>query len=262
MLSRMFHSKKDDEEIESISKLISNNEKTLSDYDKKMIRNIVDLKDINVKEIMIPRVDVTFIDKDSDLSEIIKIVLNSGFSRFPVFSENEDNIVGILHSKDILTFFEKRDKFELNKIIRLANFVPDTKYISELLIEMREKKAHMHVVVNEYGGVCGIVCLEDIIEEIVGDIQDEFDNEDEDIVKIDDNKYLINSRVLLEDLNEVLDINIKDEEVDTLGGFIFRIFGKIPVKNEKIEYENLKFTINTVYGRRIKSILVEKIDRE
>lgn len=235
---------------------IIDQENMLSDYEKKMINNIITLSTITVKEIMVPRVDVIAIDKNIGIEKIIEIVEEKGRSRLPVFDDNYDNIFGILHSKDLLKYFINPDDFELTKIIRSAYFVPESKPINDLLVEMREKKIHLSIVVNEYGGISGIVCLEDIIERIIGEIQDEFDDEMEDFVTLSDKKFLINARVSLDDLNEFLSSNF-EEEADTLGGLVYRIFGKIPLKNEKISYNDYIFTIESITERKITRVIVE-----
>lgn len=239
--------------IETIKK----NEIKLTDYEKKMINNIIEVNDITVKEIIVPRVDVSCIDINSNIMEIIKIIEEKGHSRYPVYEKNIDNIIGIIHSKDLLKFYSANNTFNLNKILKTPIFVPESKLISDLLNEFREKKIHMAVVVDEYGGMSGIICLEDIIEEIVGDIQDEFDNEGDYIQKINDNSYLVNSRISLDDLNERLGTNIIEEDIDTLGGIIFMLFGKIPNKNDKIEYKNYTFTVDSIQGRKIKTIKID-----
>ena len=144
----------------------------------------------------------------------------------------------------------------LEEIIRKPYFVPDSKRLDSLLREMKRRKVHIAVAVDEYGGVSGIVCFEDIIEEIIGDIQDEFDNEREDILKIDEGVYLCDARVNLSDLNEELSLSIPDDDFDTLGGFVFELFGKIPVRYEKIEYKNMEFVIQEMEGHKIKSIKI------
>lgn len=256
IFKRLF-SKNNDEEEPPLSQLLKKYEETVNEYDKKMIINIIKLSNINVKEIIVPRVDVISIDSNSDIHDIIKIVAEKGHSRLPVFDGNIDNIIGILHSKDLLKFFTKESNFNLSKIIREPLFVPESKMINDLLIEFREKKTHLAIVVDEYGGVSGIVCLEDIIEKIVGEIQDEFDNEVDDIEQLEENIYLVNARITLEELNQRLATDFHEDEVDTLGGIIFMIFGRIPSKNEKIHYKNYIFTVESISGRKIRTIKME-----
>ena len=262
LFSKIFH-KKGDKNIEiSLIQKIKENENKITDYDKKMILNIIELSDISVKEIMVPRVDVVALNINSDIDEIIKIVDSKGRSRLPVYNDNIDNIVGILHAKDLLKYNTNKTNFNLSKIVREPYFIPESKIINDLLIEFREKRIHLAVVVDEYGGMSGIVCLEDIIEKIVGDIQDEFDNEMAEIRQINENTYLVDARISLEELNERLGLEINNDDIDTLGGLIYVIFGKIPVKNDIIEYNGIVFTIESITGRKIKKIKMEILDKE
>lgn len=258
--SKIF-TKGNEEEEPPLSELFKKYGNKIAEYDKKMIINIIQLSNISVKEVMVPRVDVVSIDTNSDIKDIIKIVAEKGHSRLPVYENNNiDNIIGILHSKDLLKYFTKESDFNISKIVREPLFVPESKMINDLLIELREKRNHLALVVDEYGGMSGIICLEDIIEKIVGDIQDEFDNEADEIQRLDENTYLINPRISLEDLNERLNTNFNEEEIDTLGGIIFMALGKIPTKNETINYNGYKFTIESISGRKIKKVKMEILD--
>ena len=190
------------------------------------------------------------------------IVNEKGYSRLPVYDKNIDNIIGILHTKDIFKYFNKESYFDIQKLIRVPIFVPESKMINDLLLELREKKNHLAIVVDEYGGMAGIVCLEDRIEKIVGEIQDEFDDEVDDIQKIDENIYLVNPRISLEELNKRLNTDFNEEEIDTLGGVIFMLFGKIPTKNEKIHYKNYILTVESISARKIKSVKIEILNKK
>lgn len=256
---KMFN-KNSEQEEPPLSEIIRLHEDNISGYDKKMILNIIDLSETTVKEIMIPRVEVISVNKISDIDEIIRIIEEKGRSRLPVFEDNIDNVIGILHSKDLLKFVEKKSDFDITKIIRSPLFIPESKNINDLLLELREKKIHLAIVVDEFGGMSGIISLEDIIERIVGKIQDEFDNETANITKIDDKKYLVEGKTGIEELNEVLKTDFDEEEVDTLGGLLYILFGKIPSKNDKIEYKNCLFTIEAISVRKIKKVLIEILD--
>ncbi|GHU22525.1 hemolysin [Spirochaetia bacterium] len=223
---------------------------------QEMIRGVVELSNTTVKEVMIPRIDAVLIGVDTSTPELLRIVCESGHSRFPVYRETIDDVIGILYVKDIVTCLVKGESFEVEKILRPAFFVPDSKHIDDLLKELRRRRVHIAVAIDEYGGVSGIVCMEDIIEEIIGDIQDEFDNETEDIVKIDENIYLCDARVNLEDLAEQLEVNLPVEHFDTLGGFVFDLLGKIPVQGETIAYEGHDFVIADMEGHKINKIKV------
>jgi magnesium and cobalt transporter len=222
-----------------------------------MVQGIASLSDSNVREIMVPRIDVVSISLNTQISEIITIVADCGHSRFPVFNETIDNIIGILHAKDLLRYLGKNgEDFELEQLIRPAYFVPESKKLDSLLREFQRRRVHIAVVVDEYGGTSGIVCLEDIIEEIVGEIQDEFDNETEDVLKISDGVYLCDARVNLEWLNEEIGLNLPTEDYDTLGGFVFDLFDKIPAKYEKMSYKNMDFVIQGMEGHKIQTIKI------
>ena len=222
--------------------------------------NFSSLKGTIVKEIMIPRINVVFVDYFGSKDEILKVVTSSNHSRFPVYKETIDDIIGVIHTKDILFHMCKKDFYEidLKDVMRKVMFVPESKKIDSLLKEFQENHVHIAIVVDEYGGVSGLVTLEDILEEIVGDIQDEFDNEIDEIVPLDDGSYLCTARVLIEDLNEKLGLKLPDGDFDTLGGFVYDLFGRIPLKNEKIEYNNLTFTIKNMHQRNIKVIKISQ----
>ncbi|AHH08021.1 HlyC/CorC family transporter [Borrelia anserina] len=231
-----------------------------SKFETSLLKNFNSLKETIVKEIMIPRISVVFVDYSGSKDEILKVVTSSNHSRFPVYRETIDDIIGIIHTKDILLHMCKKDFYEidLRDIMRKVMFVPESKKIDSLLKEFQENHVHIAIVVDEYGGVSGLVTLEDILEEIVGDIQDEFDNELDEIEPLDDGGYLCTARVLIEDLNEKLGLSLPDGDFDTLGGFVYDLFGRIPLKNEKIEYNNLIFTIKNMHQRNIKVIKISQ----
>lgn len=221
-----------------------------------MIRGVFTLSETTVKEVMVPRIDVAFVGLDMDPKEVIEKVGESGHSRLPVYKDTIDNVVGILYAKDLLSYYLSGEAFEVEKVIRKPFFVPDSKRLDSLLREMRRRRVHIAVAVDEYGGVSGIVCLEDILEEIVGEIQDEFDNEREDILEIGEKVYLCDARVDVEDLNDELGLNLPDADFDTLGGFVFDLFGKIPVKYEKVTYGNMDFVVQDMDGHKIKTVKI------
>jgi len=258
----LFGKNKENKDDYSFLQSIKNVESSLTDYDKKMVLNILDLKNYTVKEIMVPRVDVVSINIKSEVTEIMKIVDENGRSRLPVYDDNLDNIVGVLHAKDLIKYFLKKQNFDLSKIIRFPFFVPESKNIKDLLVELKERKTHLAIVVDEYGGMAGIVCFEDIIEKIVGDINDEFDKDVEEFIIIGENKYLVDPRITLDELNLKLGASFEADEIDTLGGLIFIIFGKIPSKNDKIEYNNYLFTIESISGRKIKKVKIETLNNK
>ena len=228
-----------------------------SEHQEKMIQGVLSLQQTTLKECMIPRVDVDFISQDIDEDKLIKNILDSGHSRFPVYLDTIDNITGILYIKDVLQARERKQKIEdIQEISRKPYFVPESMTLGNLLKEFKKRHVHIAIVVDEYGGVSGIISMEDIIEEIVGDIQDEFDNEEEEIVPTGNNTYLCDARLNIQDLNEELNLNLPIDDFDTIGGFVFSLFEKIPVRYEKVGYKNLDFIIQKVEGHRIETIKV------
>jgi CBS domain containing-hemolysin-like protein len=231
--------------------------KELEEDQRQMIRGVVELSDTTVKEVMVPRTDTVFLSSEASKEELLKCISESEHSRFPVYRDTVDNVIGILHVKDVLKALINDKPFDISTLARKPFFVPVSKHIDDLLRELRRKRVHIAVVVDEYGGVSGIVCMEDIIEEIIGDIQDEFDHETEDVVKLDEGTWLCDARVNLEFLAEETNIELPvDDDFDTLGGFVFDLFGKIPVKNEKIEYKDYDFIIQEMDGHKINSIKI------
>jgi CBS domain containing-hemolysin-like protein len=221
-----------------------------------MIEGIHGLAETSVKEVMVPRIDSVFLSVDMESTELVTRISETGHSRFPVYKDTMDNVVGMLYAKDLLQFLTSDAAIEIEGILRKAFFVPESKRLDGLLREMKRRRVHIAVAVDEYGGVSGLVCMEDIIEEIVGDIQDEFDNEREDILEIGEDAYLCDARINIEELQERIKTSLPDEDYDTLGGFVFDLFGKIPVKFEKVQYRNLDFIIQEMDGHKIRSVKV------
>jgi magnesium and cobalt transporter len=194
---------------------------------------------------------------------MVKTVIKSGHSRIPVYEDTIDNVIGFLYAKDLLPPLLKGEPPpDIRKILRPVRFVPEGKMIDELLKELQQKKEHMAVVVDEYGGMAGVVCLEDILEEIVGEIQDEYDNEEEEIEKVGPATWICDARTQLPDLNRELSLNLPQDSSETLGGFVFTLFGKIPVIREEIGYEGVLFRIEAMDGHRIIKVRVRINGRE
>jgi CBS domain containing-hemolysin-like protein len=223
---------------------------------REMIRGVVELSETTVKEVMVPRIDTVFLSDAASREELLGRISESEHSRFPVYRETIDNVVGVLYVKDVLKSLVRNEAFDIQKLLRKPFFVPESKHIDELLRELRRRRVHIAVVVDEYGGVSGIVCMEDILEEIIGDIQDEFDNEKEDILKLEKGAWLCDARVNLEDLAEEIGAHLPVEDFDTLGGFVFDLFGKIPVKYEKAVYKDYDFIVQDMEGHKINSVKI------
>jgi CBS domain containing-hemolysin-like protein len=231
---------------------------SLESDQKEMIRGVLELPDTTVKEIMVPRIDAVFLPVNVPRDELLTTITESGHSRFPVYEDTIDNVIGILYVKDLLSCVVRDDKLDIRGILRKPFFVPHSKHIDELLRELRRRRVHIAVAVDEYGGVSGIISMEDIIEEIIGDIQDEFDNEREDILKLGEDSWLCDARMNLEDLSEQIGVELPVEDFDTLGGFVFDLLGKIPVKYEKAVYENIDFIIQDMEGHKINTVKIVK----
>ena len=232
---------------------------------RRMIDSIFEFDDLLAYEIMTPRTDVFMIDLDDDRSEYFDEMMELTHSRIPVYKGDPDNIVGILHIKDYLYNATRKgfDNINLKKLLRPAYFVPETKNIDALFRELQINRQHLAILIDEYGGFSGIVTVEDIIEQIVGDIDDEFDEEDRIIEKIDDNTFIVDGNVYLDDLEEETDVELESETSETIGGFIIDLMGEIPkerVKYEPVRYEYYEFTILKVKDRRIEKIRILKLE--
>lgn len=232
-----------------------------SQKEKSILKNVVNLNNIEVHEIMTPRVDVITIDYYDKLSIVKSIISENEYSRLPVIKDSLDNIVGILYIKDLINILKKDNYFEWQKLIRPAYFIPENKKSDDLLQEFREKKIHIAVVSDEYAGFSGIITLEDVIEEIVGEINDEYDLPDNFFKKVDKNKYLVEGKLLLNDLQKQL--ILEDDffidisgDVETVAGLILDITGDFPTKNQKITFKNIEFNVIEITNRRIVKVLV------
>lgn len=230
--------------------------------DEKILQGVVNFSETSANEIMCPRINVTAIDIESDFKDIIEIIKESGFSRIPVYSETFDNIKGVLYAKDILQYVGIANNFKWQDLIREPYFVPETKKINILLKEFQVKKIHLAIIIDEYGGTSGIVTLEDILEEIVGDITDESDEDEILYRKIDDNTYVFQGKMLLDDFMELLNLddNIFDPirgQAETLAGLILELTGEIPAEGQVVKYDKFVFIISSTDKRRITSIKVK-----
>ncbi|MCL2609675.1 MAG: hemolysin family protein [Treponema sp.] len=230
--------------------------KDLEEDQQQMIRGIVELSGTTVREVMVPRTDTVFIPASAGREDILALILESGHSRFPVYGDTPDSVTGILHVKDLVKVLAEDRPFDLADLVRRPFFVPDSKHIDEMLREFRKKKAQIAIAVDEYGGVSGIVCMEDIIEEIVGDIQDEFDDETEDILPIGEGMWLCDARANLGEIAEATGMELPTDDFDTLGGFVFDVFGRIPAPNEKAAYKDAAFIVQKMEGHKIQSVKI------
>lgn len=233
----------------------------IQDSEKEMIDNIFEFDNKHVSEIMTHRTDIDGIPVDSDLEYVLYVMNRDKYTRVPVYSENLDNIVGILHVKDLLEYTQNNAKdFSLKKITRSAYFVPESKRTDELFKEMQKNKVHLAVVIDEYGGTAGIVTIEDLLEEIVGNIFDEYDIEQKDIEYLENDTYVFDGAISLDRVEEVLDEELPVDDFDTLGGFILKLLGRIPKVDEKpvVQYENIVFRVTEMEGMRIAKVQASK----
>ncbi len=243
--------------IETLAEQAGIGEAIVEEDEKEMIGQIFQLDQTVVREIMIPRIDITGIEKSTSFLGIRKLVLEDGHSRYPVYEGSIDKIIGIVYVKDLFAKMpEPGEKFDITKYLRKPYFVPETKVIGELLSEFKARHLHIALVVDEYGGVAGLVTLEDIIEEIFGEIQDEHDWEEAEIVKLPDGKYRVSAGLLVEKLQEYLDTDYEQGDYDTVGGLIYNLVGSVPKEGQRVRWHELEFEVDKVEGQRIKSLRV------
>lgn len=244
------------EELKTIVN-VSYKEGVLEGEEKDMIYNVFDFSDSQVNDVMVPRTEIVAIDVDLPYEEIIKIINKEQYSRIPVYENTIDNIIGILYVKDLLFLdVNKESTFDLRKYIRQPYFTPEYKSIKELFKEMRTNRNHMVVIIDEYGGTEGIVTIEDVVEEIVGDIEDEYDKKIKEIEVIKEDEYLVNGNVRIDTINELIGTHIESKDFDTIAGFVIGIIDRLPEAGEEIEYENIKFIIENIDRNRIKKIRI------
>jgi putative hemolysin len=237
-------------------------EGVIEEEENEMIRNIFEFGDTTVKEVMIPRVDMACVPSDTKLDSILKLIKKIGHSRIPVYEEAIDNIIGILYAKDLLGIYEQwyasKEKFDLKGIIRDAYFVPENKKIDELLDIFQKDRIQIAIAIDEYGGTAGLITMEDVVEEVVGEIIDEYDKEIKLFEMIGDNTVIVDGIIDIEKINDILNIEIPENDFETLAGFIFDLLGKVPKKDEKIKYKNFQMVIERVVKNRIRRVKIIK----
>jgi CBS domain containing-hemolysin-like protein len=240
---------------------IGEKEGIIEKEEKELINNVIEFTDTEVHEVMIPRIDMVCVSIDSDLESVWKVIIEEGHSRIPVYEGNIDNIIGIIHAKDVLkALSEKKQEKGLREIVREVLYVPENMKINKLFNEMRKKKIHMAIVVDEYGGTSGLVTLEDLLEELVGEIEDEYDTEERMYSFINDNTILVDAKMNVYELNEILEENwnerFPETEYDTVGGLVLDILGRVPMKGEEVRVGNLILKIESVKKQRIEKIRI------
>ncbi|MBO7081207.1 MAG: CBS domain-containing protein [Neisseriaceae bacterium] len=265
-LERLFHRVTSDapESIEEITRLLQSakNASVISADTAELLNKVVAFADLEVRDVMIPRAQMNVLKIDDSPKKIMDYAVDTAHSRFPVIEGDRDEVLGILHTKDLLRYFYHPDDLEIKSLLREPVFVPESKSLHLMLREFREKHFHLAMVVDEYGGISGLVTFEDVLEAILGDIEDEFDNENEDeqsIVPIGHERYRVNATTEIETINEFFGTHLVSEDVNTIGGLIAETLERLPEKGEKIEMDGLQLTVARVDQRRAHILIIQKI---
>ena len=240
---------------------VGEEEGLLSEDEGEMIQSILSFRDTLAREIMVPRTDAVIISANTPIEKLLQLVIQEGHSRFPVHGGSIDNIIGILHVKDLLTFWSE-EHLDLKDILRIPYFIPETKKISHLLRELRDKKSHMAIVIDEYGGTAGLVTIEDIIEEIIGEIRDEYDNDETLMVATDEGDLVVDARLEIEKLVEHFNLEVPKGNFESVGGFIISLLGRVPQPQETITHAPLEMTIESADARKIRKVRVRVLKDE
>jgi putative hemolysin len=225
--------------------------------EQQLVSSVFDFRDTKVREVMVPRIDMVAVNVHTNPSEAVDLIIGAGHSRVPVYDDTIDRVVGVLHAKDVLAKVVADEEFTIRQIMRGVYFVPESKKIGDLLSEFRKRRIHIAIAVDEYGGTAGLVTMEDVLEELVGDIQDEFDAEEELVLHVDDDTAIVSARIRLDELNETLGIDLPEGDADTLGGFLYESIGRVPRVGEVLSSRGLEFKIESVVRQRIDKVVVK-----
>jgi magnesium and cobalt transporter len=250
---------------EKISRLIKAGEAEglISPEEGKMIESVFEFKDTLVREIMVPRTEIHAVPVGSTAPEVVKLITESGHSRLPLYEQNLDNILGLIHAKDLLHHWGARDgEVDLRGLARPAYFVPETKKISQLLKELRAKHAHLAIVIDEYGGTAGLVTVEDIVEEIIGEIADEYDREERRLVVIDPKTVIADARLEVESIEDYFGVELPKGEFESVGGFVVNLAGRVPEVNESFRFDGLEFLVEAADERKVDRLRVRAVEGE
>lgn len=237
-------------------------EGVIEDEEKEMIYSIFQFGDKVVREIMVPRIDITALEANTPSRKAVELSLATGHSRLPIYEETIDKVIGLLYARDLLKMFGSGQNFEhpVRDVMRPAYYIPESKKAGDLLAELQERKIHMAIVIDEYGGTAGLVTIEDLLEEIVGDIQDEYDPDEEaEYEQIGPDEYLFDAGINLNDVNDLLEVELPTDESDTLGGLVFSTLGKVPLLGETFSLDNLEIKVENITGRRIRKVRVTRM---
>lgn len=236
---------------------VSEEEGVLEEEEREMIDNVFELADTAVREVMVPRVDMVTIEADTSVEEATQIALQGGQSRVPVYDDTIDNIIGVLYAKDLLRVYASGQKpATVRHLARPAYFVPESKRLDDLLRELRQQRVHMAIVVDEYGSVTGLVTIEDLVEEVVGDIKDEYDVEEQLYERVGENEFIIDAKIDLDEFNELVDRELPEDGYETVGGFVYSQLDKIPTVGDAVRFQDMEFTVLATKGRRVTKIKV------
>ena len=248
-----------EEEIRSMAQ-VGSEEGSIEEGERDLIHSIFEFGDTIVREVMVPRPDIVAVEDIQPLRDVQALVLTHGYSRVPVYHEDLETIVGICYAKDVLkAIHQGKQDSPLTEVVREAHVVPETKKVAELLREMQKEKFHIAIVTDEYGSVSGLVTLEDLLEELVGEIADEYDQEEPEIAEVEPGVYRVSGKASIDDVNELLETELPDEGWDTVAGFVLDLFGKIPSEEEEQAYQGLVFRAEEVQGRRIAKVLITRL---
>jgi CBS domain containing-hemolysin-like protein len=240
---------------------VAESDEVIEESERAMIHSIFELGDTVVREIMVPRPDMVTVSRDDELATVLDTILRVGHSRIPVYGDDRDTIVGLVYAKDVLGRLHRNGDEEgpWDDLLRPPTFVPELKPVDSLLREMQADKIHMAIVVDEYGATVGLVTIEDILEEIVGEIVDEYDREEMLVEQLGENVWRLDARLSVDELNEMLGTGLPNEEWDTLGGLLFGLLGHVPSPGERVEVEGIRLTAERIRGRRIAKVLVKRL---
>ncbi len=251
---------REQEETEEILRLaeIETNGGVIEADEREMIRGVVALDQTLAREIMAPRIDIAALEVSETIDDALRLIVAKGFSRIPLYDETIDNIVGVIYAKDLLRCLAEGRKPPLRDIARPGYFIPESKRVDELLAEFKKSKVHLAIVVDEYGGTAGLVTIEDLLEEIVGEIQDEYDREETPIERVSEREAILDARVSIDELRELFGFETEDEDYDTVAGFVYHHLGKVPAAGDEVRVDGLTLRVLSVLGRRIKKVRATK----
>lgn len=235
----------------------------IDEAERQMIRGVMELEETTVREVMVPRTDIVAVEADDGFQAVSQMMAETGYSRLPVFKDTMDNILGVVYAKEVLRHLARQTAPQsVAELARPAYFVPESKKVDDLLTEMRQQRLSIAIVVDEYGGTAGLATIEDLVEEIVGEIEDEFDVREEEVQLVTPTEAIVDARVGVDSLNDMFDLRIEKEDFDSVGGFIAHSLGRMPSVGDEVRVDGLVMRVLTVMGRRVKKVRVTKVDRE